>query len=192
MSVQSSTLRLLIEPLNIGSDVRAVGLDLAEEGAESPATGAGADAIWAAAIPAIAAETPWALDFVSHLDRVRDFCRGKNIPFREAAARTIVVSQPAPEMMAALVARFEAETFGFRAGGPVGPADAPDAELEGSLSSRGLDGYHAAFARYLTCGICDFGNGSLTLITEKLSSAEVLRRLRPAVTPLGARVERPQ
>jgi len=30
------------------------------------------------------------------------------------------------------------------------------------------------------------------LLTEKLSSGEVLRRLRPVVTDLGAKIERPE
>lgn len=195
MSVDSAVLRLLIEPLNLGADVRAISLDLAEEGAEGPATGAEAAAIWAAAIPALGADQPWALDFVSHLDRVRDFCRANSIGWREAAARCIVVPQPAPEMISALVARFETETFGMRVGGPLVAGETPgsgDAALENDLSSRGVDAYHDAFTRYLACGICDFENGSLTLITEKLSTGEVLRRLRPALTPLGARVERPE
>jgi hypothetical protein len=55
-----------------------------------------------------------------------------------------------------------------------------------------MDAYDRAFSRYSLCGICDFENGFLTLLTEKFSSAEVLRRVRPALTALGARVERPE
>jgi hypothetical protein len=64
--------------------------------------------------------------------------------------------------------------------------------LESELSKRGMDGYHSAFARYTLCAICDFENGSIVLLTEKLSSGEVLRRLRPVVTELGAKIERPE
>jgi hypothetical protein len=81
------------------------------------------------------------------------------------------------------------ETFGFRAGAAVA---AGDAELESDLSRRGMDAYDHAFKRYSLCGICDFENGYLTLLTKEFSSAEILRRLRPALTPLGARLERPE
>jgi hypothetical protein len=194
-------LRLLIEPLNLGPDVRAISLDLAEEGADAPAADPDALAIWNAAVPALVAGEDWALDFVSHLDRVRDFCRANNIPWREAGARCITVAHPVAEQLESLFTRFETETFGFRvrkaqAVGTTPAADASkyleDAELESELSKRGMDGYHGAFARYTLCAICDFENGSMVLLTGKLSSGEVLRRLRPAVTELGAKVERPE
>lgn len=187
--MDSPVLRLLIEPLDLGADVRAISLDLAEEGAESPAIGPEADAVWSAAIPALSGDEPWAFDFVSHLDRVQDFCRANGIEYRESAARCVVIPAPAQEQVAAIVERFETETFGFRAGKALAAADE---ELESDLSHRGIDAYHRAFSRYSLCAICDFENGSLTLLTEKLSSGEVLRRLRPVITPLGARVERPE
>ncbi len=185
----SAPLRLLIDPLDIGPDVRAIGLELNEEGEELPARGPAAQAVWAAAIPALAAADPWVLDFTSHLDRLRDFCRAHDIAVREAAARCIVAPQPEPPKILELIERFESETFGFRAG--VAAASA-DAELENDLSRRGMDAYDRAFSRYSLCGICDFENGYLTLLAGNLSSAEVLRRLRPALDPLGARIERPE
>jgi hypothetical protein len=195
-------LRLLIEPLNLGADVRAISLDLAEEGADAPAAGPQALAIWNAAVPALVADEEWALDFVSHLDRVRDFCRANNISWHEAGARCVTIAHPSAEQLELLFARFETETFGFRArksasaGGTAAVADASkyleDVELESELSKRGMDGYHGAFTRYTLCAICDFENGSIVLLTEKLSSGEVLRRLRPAVTELGAKIERPE
>ncbi len=189
MAPDSAPLRLLIDPLDLGPDVRAIGLELNEEGAEVPARGPAADAVWAAAIPALAAADPWVLDFTSHFDRLRDFCRARDIVLREAAARCIVVPQPGPLKLLELVGRFEEETFGFRAGSA---ASSADAELENDLSRRGMDAYDQAFSRYSLCGICDFENGFLTLLAEKFSSAEILRRLRPALAPLGARVERPE
>jgi hypothetical protein len=195
-------LRLLIEPLNLGADVRAISLDLAEEGADAPAAGPDALAIWNAAVPALVADEEWMLDFVSLLDRVRDFCRANNIPWREAGARCVTIAHPSAEQLEMLFARFETETFGFRArkspaaGGTAGAAAASkyleDAELESELSKRGMDGYHSVFTRYTLCAICDFENGSIVLLTEKLSSGEVLRRLRPVVTELGAKIERPE
>jgi hypothetical protein len=195
------SLRLLIEPLNLGSDVRAISLDLAEEGADAPAAGPEALAIWNAAVPALVGDEAWTLDFVSHLDRVRDFCRANNIPWREAGARCVTIAHPTAEQLESLFTRFETETFGFRvrkaqAAGTTPDVDASkyleDAELESELSKRGMDGYHGAFTRYTLCAICDFENGSIVLLTEKLSSGEVLRRLRPVVTELGAKVERPE
>jgi hypothetical protein len=188
----SPLLRLLIEPLDLGSDVRAISLDLAEEGAEDPARGPEADAVWAAAIPALAGTDPWALDFPSHLDRLRDFCSSHAIDFRDAASRSVVIPAMEPEDLLALIARFEGETFGIRVGGVLSSEEPVDSPLENALSERGLDAYHHAYTRYSLCGICDFENGSLTLLTDKLSSSEVLRRLRPALTPLGARVDRPE
>jgi hypothetical protein len=195
-------LRLLIEPLNLGSDVRAISLDLAEEGADAPAAGPEALAIWNAAVPALVADEEWTLDFVSHLDRVREFCRTNNIPWREAGARCVTIAHPSAEQLELLFARFETETFGFRArkitssSGTAVSSDASkyleDAELESELSKRGMDGYHGAFMRYTLCAICDFENGSIVLLTEKLSSGEVLRRLRPVVAELGAKIERPE
>jgi hypothetical protein len=186
--VDSAVLRLLIEPLDLGADVRAIALDLAEEGAESPASGPDADTVWAAAIPALIANENWAFDFVGHLDRVREFCKMHEIAFREPAGRCIVIPDPGPEKLAALVSRFETETFGFRAGGAL-PED--DAVVENELSEHGMDAYQHAYSRYSLCAICDFENGSLTVLSDKISSAEILRRVRPALTPLGARVERP-
>ena len=194
-------LRLLIEPLNLGSDVRAISLDLAEEGADTPAAGPEALAIWTAVVPALVADEAWTLDFVSHLDRVRDFCCTNNIPWREAGARCITIAHPNAEQLESLFTRFETETFGFRArkaqaAGTASAVDASkyleDTELESELSKCGMDGYHGAFTRYTLCAICDFENGSIVLLTEKLSSGEVLRRLRPVVTELGAKVERPE
>ncbi len=190
--MDSPVLRLLIEPLDLGPDVRAISLDLAEQGPEDPARGPEADAVWAAAIPALAGTEAWSLDFTSHLDRLRDFCRAHAIYFREAAARSIVIPAMEPEDLLALSTRFEGETFGLRVGGPLASSEPVDAALENDLSHRGLDAYHQAFRRYSSCGICDFEHGSLTLLTERLSSSEVLRRLRPAIAPLGARVERPE
>lgn len=195
------SLRLLIEPLNLGPDVRAISLDLAEEGADAPAAGPEALAIWTAAVPALVADESWTLDFVSHLDRVRDFCRANNIPWREGGARCVTIARPTAEQLESLFARFETETFGFRArktqsDGTALAADASkyleDADLESELSKRGMDSYHSAFTRYTLCAICDFENGSMVLLTEKLSSGEVLRRLRPPITALGAKIERPE
>ena len=66
-----------------------------------------------------------------------------------------------------------------------------DAALENDLSRRGVDAYQPVFSNYAMCGICDFENGSLTLLSEKISSTEVVRRLRPALSSHSVRIERP-
>jgi hypothetical protein len=185
--------RLLVEPLDLGSDVRAVSLDLGEIAAEAggedtPARGEEAAGIWSAAIPALAATESLALDFVSHLDRLRDFCAHHQISYREAAARCIVISRPDGKALSELISRFETETFGFRVGALT---ESGDAALENDLSRRGVDAYQAVFSNYAICGICDFENGSLTILSEKLSSSEMVRRLRPALSGHAVRIERP-
>jgi len=60
----------------------------------------------------------------------------------------------------------------------------PDAALEGDLASRGVDAYHSAFPNYYFCAICDFDNGSLTLLSQKIWASEVIRRVRPVLKSL--------
>jgi hypothetical protein len=69
---------------------------------------------------------------------------------------------------------------------------AGDAPVEGELARLGVDAYHAVFRNYLFCAVCDFENGFLTLLTEKLWTSEVLRRVKPAVASLPVEVARPQ
>ncbi len=192
----SENLRLMLEPLDLGSDVRALSLELVEPAdptsaipEDSPALGPEAAAIWAVALPAIAADIPWALDFFSHLDRLREFCRAHAIDFREAAARCVVIPQLDPEPLSLLLARFQTETFGFRAGALLESGDAP---LENEISHRGVDAYHQSYRNYFTCAVCDFENGALTLLTEKLSSSELLRRLKPALADHPVTIVRPE
>lgn len=53
--------------------------------------------------------------------------------------------------------------------------------LEGELARRGVDAYHTAFPNYVFCAICNFEDGSLVLLSEKLWASEVIRRVRPAL-----------
>jgi len=181
--------RLEVEPLDLGADVKSVGLELLDRESREPVRGADAARIWGAVLPALAGSEPWALDFFSHLDRLREFCRLHKIAYREAARRCIVIASPRPEPLEALLARFEAETFGARAGGQLA---AGDAALEGDLARRGVDAYHPAFANYFFCAVCDFENGFLTLLTNRLWASEVIRRLRPVLDELPVEVARPQ
>ena len=83
-----------MKPLDLGADVRAVGLDLVEaDENREPVRGADAARIWSRVLPATAGQEPWALDFFSHLDRVRDFCELHDIAYREANQRSIVDSR---------------------------------------------------------------------------------------------------
>lgn len=171
-----------VEPLDLGPDVRSVSLELVEaDGLGEPARGADAARIWARVLRAAAGEEPWALDFFSHLGRVRDFCERHEIVFREATQRSIVVPAPEAPALKLLLERFEDETFGARAGGPLLSGDAA---LEGDLARHGVDAYHSAFPRYLFCAVCTFEEGSLVLLSEKLWASEVIRRVRPALNGL--------
>ncbi len=183
-------LYLEIRTMDLGEDVRAVGLDL--RGAdEEPARGAETAALWSRVLPALAGGEPWTLDFFSHLDRVREYCQRHRITVREQRGAALVVPSPEQGPMAELFARFEGETFGARAGGPLGSGEGERAgqaaALERELLHRGLDAYHPVFGNYLFCGVCDFSDGSLVVLSERLSATEILRRVKPALA--GAEVE---
>jgi hypothetical protein len=181
---------LEVEPLDLGADVKAVGLDLMEVESREPAQGTDAAHIWAAALPALAGTEPWALDFFAHLDRVREYCSLHAVPFQDRAdGHSLVIPAPLPESLAELVERFAGETFGVRAGAL---ASAGDPGVEAELARHGVDAYHNAFRNYVFCAVCDFENGFLTLLTEKLWTSEVLRRVKPAVTSFPVEVARPQ
>ena len=181
---------LEVEPLDLGADVKAVGLDLMEVESREPAHGSDAARIWAAIVPALAAGEPWVLDFFSHLDRVREYCALHAIAFEEkSSGHSLIIPALSPEPLAELFERFAGEIFGARAGSLLA---AGDATVEGELARRGVDAYHAAFRNYLFCAVCDFENGFLTLLTERLWTSEVLRRVKPAVASLPVEVARPQ
>lgn len=177
-----------VEVLNIGSDVKAVGLELLGTESREPVRGADAAQIWSATFPVLAGEEHYVVDFFSHLDRVRDFFDTHEIPYRAAAERCLVVPKPTQEQLLDIFARFEGETFGFRAGTAAG---APDPELEGELSKRGLDAYQPAYARYTFCAVCEPEDGWVTLLSETLWPSEVIRRIRPALQPFNVHIARP-
>ena len=180
---------LNVQALDLGSGTKAVGLELIETESREPLAGDDAARIWAGVFIALAATEPYTVDFFSHLDRVRDFCSTHKIDFREAAGRCLVLSQPSLETLRKLIARFEGETFGFRAGTAT---LAEDPALEGELSKRGLDAYEAAYTRYFFCAICEAGEGWVTVLSESLWPSEIIRRVRPALQPFDVYIARPQ
>lgn len=181
-----------IEALDLGPDIRAVGLDLVEaDENREPVRGDDAAKIWTRVIRATAGTEPWALDFFSHLDRVRDFCEGRGIEYREANKRSIVIRAPELAALEGLIGRFESETFGVRAGGALTTGEGTDPALEGDLARRGADAYHQAFPNYYFCAICGFEDGSLVVLSEKLWASEVIRRVRPVMKDLKVEVRLP-
>jgi hypothetical protein len=176
-----------VEALDLGADVKAVGLELLETQSREPVKGQEAAQLWAAVFLALANNEPYAIDFFSHLDRVREFCMTKEIPFREAAERCLVLPQPNAQQLRQLFERFEGESFGVRAGAATQSADAA---LEGDLSKRGLDAYQPAYGRYTFCAVCEPEDGWVTLLSATLWASEVIRRVRPALQPFDLYIAR--
>jgi hypothetical protein len=177
-----------VEALDLGPGVKAVGLELLGTESREPVRGQDAATIWAAVLPALAANEMYVVDFFSHLDRVREFCELHEIHFREAAQRCLVLPQPSETKLQEIFQRFEGETFGVRAGGPV---PGGDAALEKELSRRGLDAYQPEYARYTFCAVCEPEDGWVTLLSESLWPTEIVRRLRPAAQKLDVYIARP-
>ena len=177
-----------VEALDLGTDVKAVGLELLGTESREPVRGKDAALIWAAVFPALAANEFFVVDFFSHLDRVREFCKLHEIHYREAAERCLVLPQPSETQLEELFQRFEGETFGVRVGGP---AQDGDAELERALSRRGLDAYQPAYTRYTFCAVCEPEDGWVTLLSQTLWPTEVIRRIRPAVQKFDVYIARP-
>jgi hypothetical protein len=178
-----------VEALDLGEGIKAVSLEILETESREPVRGKQATDFWSAVFPLLCAGEPFAVDFFGHLDRVRDFCAAKSISFREAGPRCVVVPHPAQDQLRQLFERFEAETFGFRAGDRV---NADDAGLTHKLSQRGLDAYQAAYQRYSFCAVCEFEDGWVTLLSETIWSSEVIRRVRPAAQSFDVYISRPQ
>lgn len=183
-----SLYRMEIAALDLGSDVRSVGIELIDPETREPVTAEDASKIWAAAIPLLAGDEPWVLDFFAHLDRVREFCDSRHIQFREPNAKVVVIAQPPPDSLRAICERFAGETLGVRAGGN---AVSGDSGVEGALAQKGVDAYHTALNQYFFCAVCDFQNGFLTILGDRLWASEVIRRTRSALDALHVEVTRP-
>lgn len=177
-----------VQALDLGADVKAIGLELLETESREPVRGKEAAEFWAAALPLLANDESYVLDFFSHLDRVREFCVARNISFRDAGARSLVISQPTREELTEICERFATETFGLRSGEH---SKEDDAELANELSGHGVDGYRNAYQRYSFCAICELDDGWVTLLSETLWPSEVARRLRPAAQEFSVYISRP-
>jgi hypothetical protein len=177
-----------VQGLDLGGDVKAVGLELFETEEREPVRGKHAAEIWSAVFPALAGSEPYVVDFFSHIERVKEFCKLHEITLREVAERCVVLPQPNEEHLRQIFERFEGETFGIRVGTLAQSADAP---LEGDLSRRGLDAYQQAYNRYTFCAICEPEDGWVTLLSESLWPSEIIRRVRPAVQPFDIHIARP-
>ncbi len=181
-------LSLDVQALDLGSDVKAVGLELVETENREPVRGKEGAAIWSAVFPALAGSESYVLDFFSHIDRVREFCKAHSIDLREAAGRCVVLANLHQEQLRQIFERFEGETFGVRAGAAT---QSTDAALEGDLSKRGLEAYQAVFARYTFCAICEPEDGWVTVLSESLWPSEIIRRVRPALRRFDVHIARP-
>ncbi|MBI3406632.1 MAG: hypothetical protein HY046_14355, partial [Acidobacteria bacterium] len=162
---------LEIEPLDLGADMKSVGLELTELGTGAPVSGIDGARIWSRVLTTLAGNETWALDFFSHLDRVRDFCARHKIALRDASARSLVIPVVNEKSLAELFERFEGETFGARAGGSLATAGSNggvDAVLEGELARKGVDAYHRSYANYFFCAVCEPSAGSVTLLSNRL------------------------
>jgi len=174
--------------LDLGADVKAVGLELLETESREPVRGKEAAKFWAATFPLLANGESLVLDFFSHLERVREFCANRKIEFRETSSRSLVISHPSQEQLQQLFERFAAETFALRSGES---SKEEDAELAEGLSGRGVDAYQTAYKRYSFCAICEPDDGWVTLLSETLWPSEVVRRLRPAAQSFDVHIARP-
>ena len=178
-----------VQAMDLGADTKAVGLELVETESREPVRGQEAAAIWARVIPALANQEIWVLDFFSHLDRVRQYCKNHDVKVREAANRCLVIPAPEHEKLHDLIGRFAGETFGVRCGAA---GQTPDGELESELSHRGLDAYQSAYKHYTFCGICEMEDGWVTLLSESLWPSEIIRRVRPALKEFDVHIARLQ
>lgn len=168
---------LEIEPMNLGEDVRAVGLELTDGADREPVRGEDAARIWSRSLPCIAGKEPWVLDFFSHLKRVREFCKLHSLEYRETSERSLVIPSLSRETLEPLFQRFEGEIFGMRAGNRL---ETVDSGLEDDLARKGVDAYHLAYSNYSFCAVCNFEDGSVVVLSDSLWASEVARRVKPA------------
>lgn len=179
---------LEVEPQDLGENVKAISLELIQAENREPVRGADAALIWSRVLIAVSVTEKWAFDFFSHTGRVKEYCGKHAIAFR-AAGKCLVIDAPNEGALPGVLERFEGEMFGVRSGGPL-PGE--DKALEGDLARRGVDAYHQTYSNYYFCGVCDFENGFLTVLSKRLWASEVIRRVTPVLADLAveARISR--
>src|SRR5438093_13560235 len=80
-----------VQGLDLGGDVKAVGLELLETEEREPVRGKHAAEIWSAVFPALAGSEPYVVDFFSHIERVKEFCNLHEITLLEVAECCVVL-----------------------------------------------------------------------------------------------------
>src|SRR5437899_8620745 len=98
-----------VQALDLGNEVKAVGLELVETENREPVRGKEGAEIWSEVFPGLAGKDPFVVDFFSHIDRVREFCKARKIEWREAAERCVVIPSPSAQELRQLFERFEGE-----------------------------------------------------------------------------------
>ena len=179
---------LEVEPQDLGEDVKAIGLELIEPESREPLRGAEAAQIWSRVLTALSATQAWALDFFSHTERVKEYCGWHDIAYREAG-KCLVIRAPNENFLPAVLERFEGEMFGVRSGGPLLDGDKA---LENDLARRGVDAYHQNYPNYYFCGVCDFENGFLIVLSRRLWASEIIRRVTPVLADLAVEARIPR
>ncbi|SRR5579875_300766 len=177
---------LEIEPMDLGNEIRATGLELLDGADREPVAGAETAHAWSKIVPALAGREPWACDLYGSVERICAFCESKGTRHREVSKNLLVVAPVTAASFKELLERLPQETIGIRAGARV---ELPDADLEGELARRGFDAYQAAHEHYLFCGICDLASASLVVLSRVLWATEIARRIRPALADAGIEVQ---
>src|SRR5450432_1298671 len=103
-----------VQAMDLGAEIKAVGMELLETESREPVRGKEAATVWGAALPALAAKETLVMDFFSHLERVEEYCKTHELAYRQAAHRCMVITPSSPEDMTHMFERFEKETFGVR------------------------------------------------------------------------------
>src|SRR5258708_10395281 len=102
-----------VQALDLGGGVKAVGLELVETENRETVRGKDAAEIWSAVFPALAGDESYVVDFFSHIERVREFCKTREIALRDAAERCVVLPQPNQEQLRRIFVRFALAALGL-------------------------------------------------------------------------------
>ena len=181
---------LEIEPLDLGADVRAVGLELVEaDENREPVRGTTPRASGAAfCVPSPATSHGRSISSAISI-ACAIIATVTKLPFAKRASARIVVPAPEAAALEALLDRFQKETFGARAGRLL--VDAGDPALEGELRAAAWTLITRLFATIFSAPFAHFEDGSLVLLSEKLWASEVIRRVRPVLDDLKVEVRLP-